>query len=120
MKTSLLPRKIKEELQRVKRGFVQQSLEHLLKLESRALKRGMPIDQLHTILSLPYWLVVARRKIEGAPAKLERGPRTTVEEADEIQKLYLQGLTYYAILQRMGWASVCRVKKIVRDRKLSR
>ena len=123
-KISELPKKEWEALQSVKKRFIQKSVEHLVKLEERASKMGLSNSELNQILMLPYWLVSARRRLGDTPTKTNKIPgpkaRTTEEQADEIEKLYLQGLTYYAILQKFGWNSNHRVKKVVRDRGLSR
>ena len=122
--TSELPRKEWEQYQRVRRAFVQKSVEHLLKLESRAEKMGMDRYELYSFLILPNWLVAARAKLDSAPKKYTRLDatriRTTEEQADEVERMYNEGMTMYAIIKVMGWTTNQRVKKVVKDRGLSR
>jgi hypothetical protein len=130
IKTSTLTLKEKEAFLNVKRRFVNASVDHLIKLEARAERMGLSISELYSILMLPYWLISARKRFEEASAKVinpktleRRGgskSRTTEAEADEVERMYLQGQTQYAIIQRMGWNSTSRVKKVLRDRKLVR
>jgi len=125
-KTSELSPKGKEwaELQKTKKKFIQKTVEYLLKLEARAEKVGMDKEQLYQVLMLPSWIIIPRKKLGEAPVKITRvpGPKswTTEEQADQIERMYLQGLSYYAIIDRFGWTSTHRVKKVVRDRKLKR
>ena len=123
-KSNTLTSKEREELLVVKRRFVKKSVEHLIMIEERAERLGMDITELHRFLLLPHWLQVARAKNGSPYIKNLRPPGgkspTTEDEADEVEKLYLQGLTYYAIIRRMGWTSTHRIKKVVRDRGLSR
>jgi hypothetical protein len=44
----------------------------------------------------------------------------TPAEIEEVVKLYNMGLTFYAIIDRMGWTSTSRIKKIAKDYGLSR
>ena len=110
-----------------KTRFIRASVEHLMKLEARMERVGVDKEQVYEILQIPYWLRVARSKYIPPAAKslrpTSRGvakPRTTEEEADEVEKLFYQGLTFYAIIDRMGWRSTSRIKKIVQDRNLVR
>jgi hypothetical protein len=123
-KSNTLTSKERDQLLAVKRKFTKKSVEHLIKIEERAEKLGMDITELHKFLLLPHWLVVARAKNGGPGIQKLRLPGgkspTTEEEADEIEKLYLMGLTFYAIINRFGWTSTHRVKKVVRDRGLVR
>lgn len=92
---------------------------------------GVDKDQLYEMLLLPQWLMGARERYV-APAlkqpikkyshssKGTPKTRTTQEEADEVERLFHLGLTFYAIIDRFGWSSTSRVKKIVQDRKLVR
>ena len=109
---------------KIKARFVKASVEHLLKLEDRAEKVGISISDLHSILMIPHWLVAAREKVKKdlvEKQKLLGGKsRTTPEEADEIEALYLRGMSVYAIINRFGWKSTYRVKKVVRERGLVR
>jgi hypothetical protein len=41
--------------------------------------------------------------------------RTTPEEVQEVIDLFNQGLTFYAIIEHMGWNSTSRIKKIAKD-----
>lgn len=107
-----------------KKKFVTESVKHLIKIEERMAKMGVEKEQLYAMLMLPYWLKSAREKNLEAPIKEERLPGskswTTEEEANEVEKLFLQGLSVYAILKRMNWPSTHRIKKVIRDRKLVR
>lgn len=123
-KISELGQKEWTELKTVKKNFIENSVDHLLKLEARAGNIGIDKNELYSILMLPYWLVSARKRLGEAPVRITRPPgpkvRTTEEQADQIERMYLQGLSYYAIIDRFGWTSTHRVKKVVRDRKLKR
>ena len=119
--------KEREPYLKTKNRFIKASVEHLLKLEAKMEVQGIDKTELHEMLLLPQWLIGAReRYVAPAPKQpriTSRGvakPRTTDEEADEIEKLFYMGLTFYAIIDRMGWKSTSRVKKIVQDRKLVR
>ena len=107
-----------------KKKFVHATVDHLMKIEARMEKMGVDKDTLYEMLQLPYWAITARkRKEEGLPMIVKTGGyhgKTTREEADEVEKLYLQGLSLYAIIKRMDWTSASRVKKVVRDRGLTR
>ena len=87
---------------------------------------GVDKKQVYEILQLPYWLEAARKKYKPTHVRLPRSgskvpkPRTTEAEADEIERLFYMGLTFYAIIDRFGWSSTSRVKKIVKDRGLVR
>jgi hypothetical protein len=112
---------------KIKGQFVKASVEHLLKLEARAEKVGIPISDVHSILMIPHWLVTARAKyLPPEPkipkANLLRTPktRTTPEEIAEVIRLFNQGQTFYAIIDRMGWTSTSRIKKIAKDHGLVR
>lgn len=123
-KTSEVSKEEWEILQKTKKRFIQKSVEYLLKLEARAEKIGVDKEQLYQILMLPYWLTSARLKHASPSLRTTRfistKKHTTEEEADEVEKLYHQGLTYYAIVKVMGWRSTNRVKKVVKDRNLVR
>jgi hypothetical protein len=116
---------------RTKNRFIQASIEHLLKLESKMQGLGIDREQLYEMLLLPQWLKGAReRYVPPAPKPPRKKSvhsslgkpkvRTTQEEADEIERLFYMGLTFYAIIDRFGWTSTSRIKKIVQDRKLVR
>ncbi len=109
---------------RKRRKFVIESVKHLIKIEERMAKMGVEKEQLYAMLMLPYWLRSAREKNLEAPVQEERLPGskswTTEEEANEVEKLFLQGLSVYAILKRMNWPSTHRIKKVIRDRNLVR
>ena len=115
---------------RARNRFVEASVQHLLKIEARMGKMGVDKDTVYQMLILPYWLKSARKKYDVAPIKstapksLERRggskSRTTEAEADEVERLFFQHLTYYHIIQRMGWRSTSRVKKVIKDRGLVR
>jgi len=112
---------------RTKARFIEASVEHLLKLEKRTEAVGVEREQLYDLLLLPQWLKGARAKYVPPRPKTDRvsslgtsKPRTTEEEADEVEKLFHMGLTFYAIIDRFGWKSTSRVKNIIRDRKLTR
>lgn len=119
-----LPRKEWEIYQKTKRAFIQNSVLHLLGLEQRMDKLGVDKIQLYEFLMLPNWLLAARGRKDMAPKVYVRNPftrvRTTPEEADIVEKLYRQGLTLYAIMKRMNWTTNQRIKKIIKDRGLSR
>ena len=123
-----LSAKEREPYLRTKNRFIKASVEHLLKIEERMERVGVDKDQVYEILQIPQWLKGARLKYvpPAAPKKQKtysRGTpkiRTTQEEADEVEKLFHMGLTFYAIIDRMGWTSTSRIKKIVQDRKLVR
>ena len=113
---------------RIKRAFAQASIEHLLKLETRMAAVGIGKTELHELLLLPQWLKAAReRYVPPTAPKHQRltskgvaKPRTTEEEADEIERLFHMVLTFYAIIDRMGWTSTSRIKKIAKDHGLVR
>ena len=115
---------------RIKRAFVQASVEHLLKLETRMAAVGIGKTELYEMLSLPQWLVGARERYvppTDQPPKAKKTYtkgtpkiRTTPEEVAEVIRLYNQGQTFYAIIDRFGWSSTSSIKKIVQDRKLVR
>lgn len=109
---------------KIKAQFVKASVEHLIKIEDRMEKVGIPISDLHSILMIPHWLVAARAKVKKALVERQKllggKSRTTPEEADEIESLYLRGMSVYAIINRFGWKSSYRVKKVVRERGLVR
>lgn len=126
-----LSAKEREPYLRVKNRFIKGSVEHLLKLEAKMEAVGVDKTELHQMLLLPQWLIGARGRYVAPAAKslirnscrTSKGtpkPRTTEEEADEIERLFHMGLTFYAIIDRMGWSSTSRVKKIVQDRGLVR
>jgi hypothetical protein len=113
---------------RTKNRFTQASVEHLMKAEGRMEKVGVDKDQLYELLLLPQWLKSARKKyLPPKPPKQQKKyskgtpkTRSTPEEIAEVIKLYNMGLTFYAIIDRFGWSSTSRIKKIVQDRKLVR
>ena len=115
---------------RIKRGFVQASVEHLVGLETRMEAVGIDKTELYEMLLLPRWLVGSRERYvpptpqppkpkktysKGTPKK-----RTTEAEVAEVIRLYNQGQTFYAIIDRMGWTSTSRIKKIAKDHGLVR
>jgi hypothetical protein len=108
---------------RTKSRFIQASVEHLMKIEARMERVGVDKDQLYDLLLLPQWLRSARKKyLPPKPPKQQkkysRGTpktRTTPEEIEEVIKLFHMGLTFYAIIDRMGWTSTSRIKKIAKD-----
>ena len=124
--SSKIPVKEREIFLARKSRFVKESVEHLMKIEQRMEVVGVDKKQVYEILQLPYWLEAARVKYKPTRVRLPRSgskvpkPRTTEAEADEVERLFLLGLTFYAIIDRMGWSSTSRVKKIVLDRKLVR
>jgi hypothetical protein len=110
-----------------KSKFVKASVEHLMKLEDRMEKEGVGKEQLYDMLLLPYWLVAARGKYVPPRPKHQKvtslgksKPRSTEEEIEEVIRLFNQGQTFYAIIDRMGWTSTSRIKKIVQDHGLVR
>jgi len=110
-----------------RRKFVEASVDHLVKIEQRMEKMGLDKETLYQMLILPYWLKTARIKYKAPTPKKPRVVswggskyRTTEVEADEVEKLFFQGLTHYAIIHRMGWTSTSRIKKIIKDRGLVR
>jgi hypothetical protein len=113
---------------RTKARFTQASVEHLMKIEARMERVGVDKDQLYDLLLLPQWLRSARKKyLPPKPPKQQkkysRGTpktRTTPEEIEEVIKLFHMGLTFYAIIDRMGWKSTSRIKKIAKDYNLVR
>jgi len=113
---------------RTKNSFIQASVEHLMKVEDRMEKVGVDQTQLHELLLLPQWLKSARKKyLPPKPPKQQRKyskgtpkTRSTPEEIAEVIKLYNMGLTFYAIIDRMGWTSTSRIKKIAKDYNLVR
>jgi hypothetical protein len=122
-----LSAKEREPYIRIKRQFVQASVEHLVGLEARMEVQGIDRKQLYEMLLLPHWLTGARERYVPPTPKQQRAtsrgvskPRTTQEEGDEIERLFHMGLTFYAIIDRFGWSSTSRIKKIVQDRKLVR
>ena len=52
-----------------RRRFIYNSVEHLVKLEAKYDKRGIDKDTLHKLLSLPNWLVGARKRWKGPVPK---------------------------------------------------
>jgi len=119
-----LPRKEWAVYQETRRKFIKASVDHLMKLEVRMEKMGMSKDELYTFLLLPNWLMAARQKLDGPAKKYFRLDgtriRTTPEQADEVERMYKEGMTMYAIIKVMGWTTNQRVKKVVKDRGLSR
>jgi hypothetical protein len=112
---------------RIKNRFIKASVEHLIKIETRMEAVGIDKTELYEMLLLPHWLIGARERYVAPAPKQQRvtsrgvpKPRTTQEEADEIERLFHMGLTFYAIIDRFGWSSTSRIKKIVQDRKLVR
>lgn len=112
---------------RTRARFIQASVEHLIKLENRMEKVGVDREQLYDMLLLPQWLKGARAKyLPPRPKHQKRTslgtskPRSTEEEIAEVIKLYNMGLTFYAIIDRMGWTSTSRIKKIAKDYGLTR
>ena len=113
---------------RIKRQFVQASVEHLMKLESRMEAVGIDRTQLEAILLLPQWLTGARERYTPPPPPQPKKTytkgtpkrRTTEAEVAEVIRLYNQGQTFYAIIDRMGWTSTSRIKKIAKDHGLVR
>jgi hypothetical protein len=113
---------------RTKNRFTQASVEHLMKIEDRMEKVGVDKEQLYELLLLPQWLKSARKKyLPPKPPKQQRKysrgtpkTRTTPEEIEEVIKLFNMGLTFYAIIDRMGWKSTSRIKKIAKDYNLVR
>jgi DNA invertase Pin-like site-specific DNA recombinase len=91
-------------------------------------KVGVDKEQLYELLLLPQWLKSARKKyLPPKPPKQQRKyskgtpkTRTTPEEIEEVIKLFNMGLTFYAIIDRMGWKSTSRIKKIAKDYNLVR
>jgi hypothetical protein len=89
---------------------------------------GIDKDQLYDLLLLPQWLKGARVKyLPPKPPKQQKKYskgtpkiRTTQAEIEEVIKLYNMGLTFYAIIDRMGWTSTSRIKKIAKDYNLVR
>jgi hypothetical protein len=113
---------------KIKNRFIKASVEHLLKLETKMEAVGIDREQLYELLLLPQWLKSTREryvaptapKHQKVTSKGTPKTRTTQAEADEIERLFHMGLTFYAIIDRFGWSSTSRIKKIVRDRKLVR
>jgi len=112
---------------RTKARFIQASVEHLIKLEDRMEKVGVDREQLYDMLLLPQWLKGARAKYLPPRPKHPKNtslgvtkPRSTEEEIQEVIRLFNQGQTYYAIIDRMGWTSTSRIKKIAKDYGLTR
>jgi hypothetical protein len=112
---------------RTRARFIQASVEHLIKLEDRMEKVGVDREQLYDMLLLPQWLKGARAKYLPPRPKHQKNtslgtskPRSTEEEIAEVIKLYNMGLTFYAIIDRMGWTSTSRIKKIAKDYGLTR
>jgi hypothetical protein len=124
--SSKIPNKEREPYLARKSRFIKESVEHLIKIEQRMERVGVDKKQVYEILQLPYWLEAARKKYKPTHVRLPRSgskvakPRTTEAEADEIERLFHMGLTFYAIIDRFGWTSTSRVKKVVKDRKLVR
>jgi hypothetical protein len=111
---------------RTRARFIQASVEHLMKLEDRMDKVNKA--ELYDMLLLPQWLKSARKKyLPPKPPKPKKTytkgtpkTRSTEEEIAEVIKLYNMGLTFYAIIDRMGWTSTSRIKKIAKDHGLTR
>jgi len=85
-------------------------------------KVGVDRGQLYDMLLLPQWLKSARAKYLPPRPKQPKNtslgkskPRSTEEEIEEVIRLFNQGQTFYAIIDRMGWTSTSRIKKIVQD-----
>ena len=112
---------------RTKSCFIQASVEHLMKIEDRMEKEGVGKAQLYDMLLLPQWLKSARAKYlpprpkhQKVTSKGTPKPRSTEEEIAEVIRLFNQGQTFYAIIDRMGWTSTSRIKKIAKDYGLTR
>jgi hypothetical protein len=119
--------KEREPYLKTKNRFIKASVEHLIKLETRMEAVGIDREQLYELLLLPQWLKATRERYVPPTPKQQRvtsrgtpKTRTTQAEADEIERLFHMGLTFYAIIDRFGWSSTSRIKKIVQDRKLVR
>ena len=74
----------------------------------------IPWQQLHS--AMPHGCSTTGQPLQWVEAVW----KITEEEADEVEKLFHMGLTFYAIIDRFGWKSTSRVKNIIRDRKLVR
>jgi hypothetical protein len=90
-------------------------------------KVGVDREQLYDMLLLPQWIKGARVKYLPPRPKHPKNtslgvskPRSTEEEIEEVIRLFNQGQTYYAIIDRMGWTSTSRIKKIAKDYGLTR
>lgn len=59
----------KQEASKTKVRFIKNSVEHLVKLESKYEKRGIDKDTLHELLQIPNWLLGARSRYSGAIPK---------------------------------------------------
>ena len=59
----------KQQASKTKVRFIQNSVEHLVKLEAKYEKRGIEQKQLHDLLQIPNWLSGARKKWKGATPK---------------------------------------------------
>jgi hypothetical protein len=113
---------------RIKREFIKASVEHLIGLEQRMEAVGIDQTQLHELLLLPQWLIGARERFTPPPPPQPKKTytkgtpkrRTTEAEVEEVIRLYNQGQTFYAIIDRMGWTSTSRIKKIAKDYGLTR
>lgn len=120
--------KEREPYLRTKNRFIKASVEHLIKLETKMQAVGVGRHELHELLLLPQWLKAARERYVAPVAKFStrkscKGTpkvRTTKAEADEVERLFHLGLTFYGIIQRMGWVSTSRIKKIIKERGLVR
>ena len=65
-KSSNLSPKEREECLKVKRKFVKNSVEHLIKIENRVKELNISKKELYELLYLPSWLMAARKKIKSA------------------------------------------------------
>jgi len=119
---------------RIKTKFVQASVEHLVKLEAKMEAVGISKTELYAMLLLPHWLKGARsrwtpdqnlnqKSKDNSKSLLPANPdkaRTTPQEVEEVVRLFNLGLSFYAIMQYMGWNSTSRLKKIAKDHGLER
>lgn len=60
---------IRKEAAKAKKKFIDNSMDHLIRLEKKFEKEGITNQQLHKMLQIPNWLSCARRKYKGPDAK---------------------------------------------------
>ena len=64
---------VRQNASKTKKQFINNSVDHLIKLEAKYKKRGIDSDLLHELLLLPNWLLGARKKWTGpVPKALEK------------------------------------------------
>ena len=62
----------RQDAAKIKKTFIKNSVDHLIKLEAKYKKKGIEPDLLHQLLQLPNWLLCSRKKWTGPVPKALR------------------------------------------------